>query len=153
MFIWFQSSILKLLRNHMQYFRKVNKCHKYMCLCAGCLNRYIWSQAERSQMNIMIYHASRFFHKQIFLMQIIAKLLCPQTQTGHKFQQICQMLIRKLKVLMASSCNYNSVGGPPLWSMLFEVKKGLRDFSFCSEWHFDACRIFYRVNQPHAGYL
>ena len=39
-------------------------------------------------MNIMIYHASRFFHKQIFLTQIIAKLLCPQTQTGHNFQQI-----------------------------------------------------------------
>ena len=62
----------------------------------------------------MIYRASRFFHKQIFLMQIIAKVFCPQTQTGHKFQQICQMLIRKLKVLMASSCNCNSVGGPPL---------------------------------------
>ena len=86
-------------------------------------------------------------------MQIIAKLLCPQTQTGHKFQQVCQMLIRELKVLMASSCNYNSVGGPPLWSMLFEVKKGLGDFSFCSEWHLDAYRIFYRVNKPHEGYL
>ena len=111
----------------MQYFRKVNKCHKYMCLCAD-VSIDIWSQAERSQMNIMIYHASRFFHKQIFLTQIIAKLLCPQTQTGHNFQQICQVLIRKLKVLMASSCNYNSVGGPPLWSMLFEVKKGLGEF-------------------------
>ena len=32
-----------LLINHMQYFRKVNKCHKYMCLCAGCLNRYMVS--------------------------------------------------------------------------------------------------------------
>ena len=40
-----------------------------------------------------------------FLMQISAKLLCSQMQTGHKFQQSCQMLIRKLKILMVSSCN------------------------------------------------
>ena len=153
MFIWFQSSILKLLRNHMQYFRKVNKCHKYMCLCAGCLNRQMVSGRKISNEYHDISHVRRFFHKQIFLMQIIAKLLCPQTQTGHKFQQVCHMLIRELKVLMASSCNCNSVGGPPLWSMLFEVKKGLGYFSFCSEWHLDACRISYRVNQPHAGYL
>ena len=81
-----------------------------MCLCAGCLTRQMVSGRQISNE----YHVSRFFHKQTFFMQIIAKLLCPQTQTGHIFLQVCQMLIRELKVLMASSCNYNSVGGPPL---------------------------------------